>query len=102
MDKCHWIGWAKLTKSKKEGGLGFRELHIFILAMLTRQGWRLLQEPDTLCAQVLKARYYPDCLVPDAVAKTEMSYTWRNILKGIKLLKEVIVRRIGSGENVKI
>ena len=33
MDKCHWIGWDKLTKSKKKGGLGFRELHIFNLAV---------------------------------------------------------------------
>lgn len=31
-----------------------------------------------------------------------MSYTWRSILKGIELLKQGIVWRIGTGENVRI
>ena len=41
------------------GDLGFRDLHSFNLAMLARQGWRLIQAPDSLCAQVLRAKYYP-------------------------------------------
>lgn len=34
--KCHWIGWERLTKAKKDGGLGFHDLHIFHMAMLAR------------------------------------------------------------------
>ncbi|KAI4995951.1 hypothetical protein ZWY2020_040453 [Hordeum vulgare] len=102
MDKCHWIGWDKLTKIKKEGGLGFREMHIFNLEMLARQGWRILKDRDTLCARVLKTRYYRDCSVLHVVAKPQMSHKWCSILKGIELLKEGIVWRIGSRENVKV
>jgi hypothetical protein len=49
-----------MTKSKKEGGLGFRDLYGFNLAMLARQAWRMLTNPESLCAKVLKAKYFPN------------------------------------------
>jgi hypothetical protein len=58
---CHWLSWDKLSSNKAAGGLGFHDLHIFNLAMLARQSWRLLKYPDSLCAKVLKAKYFPDC-----------------------------------------
>lgn len=57
-NKIHCISWEKLTRSKMEGGLGFRGIHIFNMAMLAKQGWRLIHNPDSLCAKVLKAKYF--------------------------------------------
>ena len=51
---------------------------------------------------MLKARYFPNCSVLEAEAIGDMSYTWRSILKGVELLKEGIVWRIGTGEHVRI
>lgn len=70
------IGWEKLVSPKAEGGLGFRDLHSFNKAMLAKQGWGLLQNPTSLCARILKAKYYPNSGVLEAKAKLGCSYTW--------------------------
>ena len=47
-----------MCKSKIRGGLGFRNLQTFNLAMLAKQGWRLVMNLDSLVAQIYKAKYY--------------------------------------------
>ena len=46
--KIHGRSWNKLTVAKKKGGMGFRDLRGFDLAMLAKQGWRLMQEKELL------------------------------------------------------
>lgn len=44
-----------LTKSfcepKDEGGMCFRDLYAFNLAMLAKQGWRIIHNPNSFCAR---------------------------------------------------
>ena len=68
---------------KEERGLEFRDLHSFNLAMSAKQCWRLLQNPESLCAQVLSAKYYPDGNILNAGPKKGSSYTWQSIVSGI-------------------
>lgn len=62
----------------------------------------MLTNPDSLCGQVLKAKYFPHSDILHCLARPGISYTWRSILKGAALLKEGIIWRIGNGENVRI
>lgn len=57
--RMHRWAWWKLCFPKKDGGMGFHDLHSFNLAILAKQVWRLIDEPESLCARVLRAKYYP-------------------------------------------
>jgi len=93
---------GEIDEIKEDGGLGFRDLHLFNMAMLARQAWRLLTSPDTLCGQVLKAKYFPNTTILQCTAREGISYSWRSILQGLQLLKQGLIWRIGNGNNTNI
>ena len=39
--KMAWISWDKLCTTKSQGGMGFKHLKQFNLALLAKQGWKL-------------------------------------------------------------
>ncbi|XP_019179229.1 PREDICTED: uncharacterized protein LOC109174447 [Ipomoea nil] len=101
-DSIHWLAWDRMCTPKKFGGLGFKWLHEFNLALLAKQGWRLLTNPNTLMARVLKARYYPTSTFYDAAIGGNPSYVWRSIMASQGLVKSGCRRRIGNGRTTQV
>lgn len=100
--KMHWRSWSWLSAPKSVGGLGFRDFALFNKAMLGKQCWRLVTDPSSLCARVLKGRYLPDTDFLSAIKPRSASFTWRSILVGRDLLMRGIKWGIGNGDRVKI
>jgi hypothetical protein len=98
----HLMKWDHLTKPKCEGGMGFRDMRMFNLAMLGKQGWRLMTRPDSLCSQVLKGRYFHDSDFMACSRNKNASCTWRAILAGKEALNPGFIKRIGSGVTTHI
>lgn len=82
--------------------MGFRDLHSFNLAMLAKQVWRLIDEPESLCARVLRAKYYPSGDILKAGPKNGSSFTWQSLVAGIQTFRRGHIWRIGNGEKVNI
>lgn len=59
LDHCsmHWKVWEFLASPKVKGGMGFQELELFNTTLFGKHGWRLMTNPNSLCARVLKGRY---------------------------------------------
>ncbi|XVF40316.1 hypothetical protein PTKIN_Ptkin01aG0103700 [Pterospermum kingtungense] len=51
--KIRWKEGISLCCSKFDGGIGFKDLHSFNLALLAQQCWRLLQKPSSLGKEVV-------------------------------------------------
>ncbi|KAL0385690.1 UNVERIFIED_CONTAM: hypothetical protein Sradi_2963300 [Sesamum radiatum] len=87
---------------KASGGLGLRDIRCFNSAMLAKQVWRLLNNPDSLAAQVLRARYYPGLSILDAELGSRPSFTWRSILSAKDIVRTGYRWRIGDGRTTQI
>ncbi|KAL0411141.1 UNVERIFIED_CONTAM: putative mitochondrial protein [Sesamum latifolium] len=100
--KIHWIAWRKLCTQKKHGGLGFRDLKAFNAAMLAKQFWRILTEPERLLSRVLKERYFPNSTILEAKLGNNPSFTWRSIIATKDIIKRGARWRVGTGQNINI
>ena len=60
--------------------MGFKDLRQFNLAMLAKQGWRLLQDQESLMFQCFKARYFPRCHLLEATDSPNSSFTLKSIM----------------------
>ena len=87
--KIHWKSWDKLSISKKDSGMGFRDLRAFNLAMLVKQGWRIIQEIDSLLYWCFKARYFPRTTFLEAVESPNSSFVWKSIMAALPILKSL-------------
>ncbi|XP_019150944.1 PREDICTED: uncharacterized protein LOC109147743 [Ipomoea nil] len=100
--KIHWKAWDKLCIPKKYGGLGFKDLRAFNLAMLGKQAWRFLTNPGTLVARIYKARYYPNTSFVDATIGNCPSFCWRSIMAAHGMVCSGVRRRVGNGQKTLI
>ena len=100
--KIHWRSWSALSQPKREGGMGFRDLRDFNLAMLAKQGWRLIQDQYSLLYGYLKARYFPRTSFLEASDTPNSSYTWKSLIAAKPILKTGCCWRVGNGSSIQV
>lgn len=96
------MAWERLCEVKEEGGLGFKKLHEFNIAMLSKQAWRIINNANPLVTQLLKARYYPSTYFLNASSGSDQSYIWRSLLETRAVIRQGCRRRIGDEKTTRI
>ena len=100
--KVHWVHWKKLCQDKDMGGIGFKEIEKFNDALLAKQVWRMINNPNSLCHRVFKARFSPTCSILEVKDSNTGSYAWKSILSARDVIWKGMVWRIGNGQYVRI
>lgn len=75
------MSWEKLYTVKEDGGLGFKILRDFSIAILVKQACHVVNNTNTLVTSILRARYFPNLNFLDAKLRTNPSYVWRSLME---------------------
>lgn len=94
------MGWSKLAVPKCKGGLGFRNLQGFNVAMLGKVIWRFCHQPDSLVARIFKARYFPSNHILQATEGSDSSFVWKGIWEAKECLKKGFRWVLGDGRSI--
>ena len=100
--KIHWKSWEALVQPKKEGGMGFRDIRSFNLAMLAKQGWRMLTNHDSLLYRCFKTKCFPRCTFLEAADHLKSSYVWKSLIAAQPILRKGCCWRVGSGSSIRV
>lgn len=56
--KIHSVSWSEMCKAKETRGMGFCDVPDFNQALLAKQAWKIVNEPDALLSRLYKGRYF--------------------------------------------
>ncbi|CAN0903253.1 Uncharacterized mitochondrial protein AtMg00310 [Linum grandiflorum] len=97
-----WMRWERLCVKKDDGGMGFKDLHAYNMAMVGKQGWKLMNSPNALVTRIFKAKYFPRGDFLSAPVGGSPSYAWRSIWGTQELLRRGYRWRIGDEASIGV
>lgn len=86
ISKIQWISWKKMGSHKSLGGMGLKDLDCFNKVLLAKQLWRLVTQPHSLVASILRKKYCKDVLFLEAKVQGYHSLIWKSILASKSVL----------------
>ena len=92
----------EIMQIKALWGMGFRNLQAFNLALLAKQGWQILSNPNPLMGKVYKAKYFPYDDILNAKLGSNLSYAWRSIFNSLEVIRKGTRSQVGKGKRIHI
>lgn len=96
----NWLGWNKMSISKSQGGLGFRDLYGFNIALLGKHIWSFIHNANSLVSRIFKARYFPHSTVLKAAKGQCGSFLWSGIWTAKEELKKGFRWVLGNRDSI--
>lgn len=98
----HMIAWNKICQPKTQGGLGIRRFKDFNSALLGRQAWRIIHNPNAILSKVYRAKYCCDPINLTFQAKSQATPLARKICKQIDIVTQNCKWKVGNGQSIHI
>lgn len=96
--KIHLVKWNMVSKHKNHGGLGIRSMRQSNMALVTKLGWRVMNEDSNLWSRVLRHKYCTGRNDIDVFRPSrEMSNVWKGIVHGAPTLRKGGWVSVGNG-----
>jgi hypothetical protein len=94
--------WDSICTPKALGGLGIRKMREVNLALISKLGWQLLNNSDTLWVSQLQGKYLNSTsfLSPSPISSS--SWLWKGILKSKSIISKGACFRIQSQSSLPI
>ncbi|XP_058766468.1 uncharacterized mitochondrial protein AtMg00310-like [Vicia villosa] len=97
-----WLAWESLTYPKSEGGLGFRDIRAFKIAMVAKQVWNFMTNPNALISKFFRTKYFHTSSFLAAKIENNPSFVWRSLWKAREVFLLGCRWRIGDGSNIRV
>ncbi|XP_030923475.1 uncharacterized protein LOC115950411 [Quercus lobata] len=97
-----WRSWDKLCQPKCKGGLGFRRAKDFNIALLAKLAWMIASNRDSLCMNLLRAKYKVKHTWFHSKLPKSASHTWKAIEKAKVIILQGACYLIGGGSSVSV
>lgn len=97
-----WRAWDKLCFPKRVGGLGFKKAKDTNNALLAKLAWMIASKRDSLCMQILRARYKVKHDWLRSNPPKSASPIWKAIEKVKHIVSKGACYAIGDGSLVDI
>ncbi|KAJ8447113.1 hypothetical protein Cgig2_022842 [Carnegiea gigantea] len=98
--KLYLVAWDIITRPIEEGGLGIRAMRELNSASMTKLRWRLIHDPETLWARVLRHKY---CKGRVGTLHMEPgrypSNAWKGVCEMRSILQRGMAHAIGNGQH---
>lgn len=89
-----------MSYPKSSGGMGFRDLHGFNIALQGKHCWQFLNNPSSLVSRVFKAKYFPLTNVLKAAKGHGSSFIWTGIWQAKEELVKGFRWVLGDGTDI--
>ncbi|KAL4273302.1 hypothetical protein GQ457_13G015880 [Hibiscus cannabinus] len=96
------VAWADLCLPKAAGGIAFKDLHLFNIALLGKRLWHLLSAPGSLLYRTLRAKYFPDGDLLNASAPSRSSFAWKGLHHAMSHLRDGFFWTLGIDSQVRL
>ncbi|KAL8106853.1 hypothetical protein AgCh_023591 [Apium graveolens] len=90
-----WMNCDQMSKHKSSGGMGFRDFCDFNIAMLGKQAWRFISNPNSLVSKLYQARYFAKTDFLNSELGHNPSFIWRSICEAKDLIRNGVRWNIG-------